>query len=409
MSINSGIKASFLVIGKEQTVAITLSQLCYNTDITYNMELLAGQSGTSNFVRWVHLVEDIEVPDFLHGNELLFVTGIGQQKYGNLDWLVPFAEKMLEKNAAGLCINLGPYIPEVPKELIDFCDEKNLPLYSLPWSVHLIDIIYDFCHRIIANEESEISLGTAFRNLIFAPDNPRDYVSTLDRRGFHDDGSYTIAAIKLIPQTKAPAGHDYLGLKYLMQKAFSREARNVSMFTQDETFIIVFFGVDNETITNKLSTAADAYVEENPCFDIRLGLSQPGYGYQAVPNVYQQSISSLKVAQIKSIRFMHYADTGVYRLLLAVTPTETLRSFKNEVIGKLEDFDQKNFTEYCQVLRDYLDSNSSIQVVAAKSNVHRNTINYQIKRIKEILNSDFSAEDKMSIQLAFYISDLLDN
>lgn len=404
-----GHKGVFFIIGKEQILAITLSQLCYNTEVTYSMQLLAGQAGTSSFVRWVHLVEDIEVPDFLHGNELLFVTGIGQQKYGSLGWLLPFAEKMIEKNAAGLCVNLGPYIPEVPKELIDYCDEHHLPLYSLPWSVHLIDIIYDFCHRIIANEESEISLGTAFRNLIFSPENHKDYVPVLDRRGFHDDGSYTSAAIKLIPNTKAPVGHDYLGLKYLMQKTFSKEARQVSMFTQDETFIMIFYSIEHDYIFEKLSAAADEYVLENPCFDIRVGFSEAGFGYQAVPEIYQQSVSSLKVSQIKSVRFMNYADTGVYRLLLAVTPSETLRSFKNEVIGKLEEFDQKNYTSYCQVLRDYLDNNSSIQVVAAKCNVHRNTVNYQIKRIKEILNSDFNAEDRMSLQLAFYISDLLES
>ena len=58
-------------------LAITLERLCDGCETKYQMELVAGKGGINNTVRWVHMVEDREVPDFLHGNELIFTTGIG--------------------------------------------------------------------------------------------------------------------------------------------------------------------------------------------------------------------------------------------------------------------------------------------------------------------------------------------
>ena len=50
-------------------MAITLAKLCANTERTYGMKLLAGKTGLDNFVRWVHIVEDSEVPDFMHASQ----------------------------------------------------------------------------------------------------------------------------------------------------------------------------------------------------------------------------------------------------------------------------------------------------------------------------------------------------
>ncbi len=92
-------------------MAITLVQLCRNAEQTYYMKLIAGSGGMDNTVRWVHMVEDSEVPDFLNGNELVFTTGIGH--YGT-DWLPAFVKSLKEHNAAGVVLNLGPYIDTVP-------------------------------------------------------------------------------------------------------------------------------------------------------------------------------------------------------------------------------------------------------------------------------------------------------
>ena len=57
-------------------MALTLSQLCVNVEKTYQMKLVAGEDGMDNVVRWVHIIEDVEVSHFINGQELVFTTGI---------------------------------------------------------------------------------------------------------------------------------------------------------------------------------------------------------------------------------------------------------------------------------------------------------------------------------------------
>ena len=108
-----------------------------------------------NTVRWVHIIEDSEVPDFLHGNELIFTTGIGH--VGN-EWLKIFTVSLKNKGAIGLVVNIGPYISSVPSQAIVFCEQNGFPLFTIPWKTRIIDISYEFCRRIIANEKRESTI-----------------------------------------------------------------------------------------------------------------------------------------------------------------------------------------------------------------------------------------------------------
>ena len=389
-------------------MSITLSQLTYGCDKTYDMQLTAGQGGTGCSIKWVHIVEDTEATDFFHGNELVLVTGIGQQNQDPSKWLLKFAEKLTAKNAGGLVINIGPYIKKIPENLTEFCNNNNFPLYTVPWRIHLVDLTYDLCHRIIANEEAEIGLAAAFRNLIFTPDDEKSYVPVLERRGFHDDDEYMVCSAKLIEKHSKPFGQDYLQLRSIVQKVFARESRQLNTFTQDECLIVVFRGLEPSFVEEKINLIADRYCDENSEFDTRIGLSGQEFGYRGISSAYHRSMSALRVARIKNERVMRYADTGSYRLLLDVSSGDTLRQFYTDVLGKLASHDDRNSAEYMSLLKDYLMSDCSVQEVAAKNNLHRNTVNYQIKRIREILGMSFDTEDKLNILLAFYIGELLE-
>ena len=175
-------------------MALTLSQLCVNVEKTYQMKLVAGEDGMDNVVRWVHIIEDVEVSHFINGQELVFTTGIAQR---GVNWLLPYAEQLLSHGAVGLVINLGPYIEKVPPQLIVWCNSHAFPLLVLPWSVHIIDVTYDFCHRIIQSEKHERSIASAFSTWIFNPEKGESYTGILQRAGFPDDGRYQVMLLYL--------------------------------------------------------------------------------------------------------------------------------------------------------------------------------------------------------------------
>ena len=86
-----------------------------------------------------------------------------------------------------------------------------------------------------------------------------------------------------------------------------------------------------------------------------------------------------------------------------------LSDYVDATLGALLDYDAKNNTDCAELLRCYFESNCSVKEVAEKFGVHRNTVNYKLRQIRELLHSDFGDEDKMNLLLAFRARELLKN
>ena len=141
-----------------------VNKLYKNGTFLYQMKLIAGRNGMTNLVQWVHIIEDDSVSSLLHGNELVFTAGILNH---DKDWLLGFTKKLYEANVSAFVVNLGPYIKEIPKEVAAYCDEVNMPLFTIPWQTRMVDMTRDFCHRIMNTEHAEASMATTIKNMIF--------------------------------------------------------------------------------------------------------------------------------------------------------------------------------------------------------------------------------------------------
>lgn len=385
-------------------MAITLSQLCANTEKKYSMKLIAGHAGMGNTVRWVHIIEDSEVPDFLHGNELIFTTGIGH--VGN-EWLKSFTVSLKNKGAIGLVVNIGPYISSVPSQAIVFCEQNGFPLFTIPWKTRIIDISYEFCRRIIANEKRESTIADAFRGIIRNPATADDYSSMLNRAGFYDDSSYTVISLSILRKSVSITESVVRTTDMSLWRMLKKSGNHSSLFMKEGDLVAVRQNCSEEEIV-MFCELLRPIAEQSADTEIYIGVSESLRGFVEISQAYEQSYAAMLTGRIKGKEHVFYRDIGLMKLIFGVKDKMILSSFAEENLGVLHRYDSEKNTDYCSVLRKYLELNGSVLEAAAETGVHRNTINYKIRAIREILGRELDDHTKSMLMLAYLIEDVLD-
>lgn len=155
----------------------------------YHMKLVAGREGLSNLVDWVHVVEEMDYVHFLKGRELIITTGIKEPDDAQL---LEFTRRVYATGASGLVFNVGRYIRSVPKEVQEFGENNDFPVFVLPWEVHLVDFNRELCNLIYRSEQEQDDLESAFRKAVFSPEKKEEYLPVLAREGIHGDTGLTM-------------------------------------------------------------------------------------------------------------------------------------------------------------------------------------------------------------------------
>lgn len=385
-------------------MALTLAELCLNAENDYGMMLIAGEKGIDNIVQWVHYIEGGEVPRFLHGYELVFTTGIAHQ---DTDWLIQFAQKLHKHGACGFVINLGPYVSNIPKELINYCNSVNFPLYTIPWETRIVDITYEFCHHIITDEK--LSKGKA-EMFIYAIDNPQQestYKPILEKSGFVDGEAYLMSAVYLKINNPERRENAERMTKYNIGRRLNAHTERHSIFEMDKLILVVCQGMRQNEFETEIKGQAEILKRTFNEDGVYIGIAPYEKESSMLRRAYKRVCDVIKLAESFNSEFMRYSDTGIYKLLMAVDDKSNLRDYYSECLGKLLEYDEKSGTDYTSTLRCYLENESSIAEVAKLTYVHRNTVNYKIKKIKEILNCELSQNEKLKLLLAFCIEKVL--
>ena len=384
-------------------MSIILKQLCSDTETKYNLKLIAGKSGITNTVRWVHMVEDRQVPDFLHGGELVFTTGIG---HVGKDPLLEFVKRLKKHEASGVVINIGPYLENVPQDVIDYCNEENFPLFTLPWSVYIIDITYDFCRRIIENEKIETTAAEAFKNIILTPEQGGKYYPFLERHGFSKVVGYRIFTLNFCKDGKNIT-EDFERSNHIKLWSILAKSKDYpsAMFVLENTIVVIRQDADRKFIKN-LTDTLDA-VSEQKNISYVMGISSERRGYKSAAKLLSEAEAARKNAASDNKSFEFYSEIGVNKILFGVKDKAVLREFAASQLDRIIAYDREYKTDYSKILYEYLMCDGSVMAVADNYGFHRNTVNTKIKNIKSIFNIELTSEKKTELMLAYKIKKLL--
>jgi hypothetical protein len=101
---------------------------------------------------------------------------------------------------------------------------------------------------------------------------------------------------------------------------------------------------------------------------------------------FYQSVACIKNSHsfYDGEKIHEYTDFSFYDMLMSIPDKLTLKNYCHPALKYLYDYDQDFYT----TLRIYLECNKNVNETAKKLFIHRNTLNYRIKRIKELTNLD---------------------
>lgn len=160
-----------------------------------------------------------------------------------------------------------------------------------------------------------------------------------------------------------------------------------------------------ESIAEKIQSEKERYISVNKLY---VAVSKTNNKLKSLTKTYQIVLRMLRLAVRTDMTPMFYDRLEAKKLILAVDDISLLESIYNENLKKLEVYDHDSGTDYMSFLRLYLKYDGSVQRVAQETFVHRNTINYQLAKIKKILGNNLKTfEERFKIILAFEIRDVL--
>jgi hypothetical protein len=320
----------------------------------------------------VYLAEDFENMSFIKSGELVITTGYFIT--GGIS-LYDFTAALIERNTSGVIINVGKYINpiDITDEVKQLCLDNDFALLTMPWSVHISDIMQELCTLLLNGRDKSNTLINAFEMLIANPQKKELYFDTLTDNGFCEDLYYTVIFSEG-------------DLKTVLNKANLKYC------------IMEYMGGNMAVVCSESTTPIP------DIFDVPIGISSTDRGYLNLGGLLKQARIAFKAVSVINESTVYYDNIGALGLVLAVEDEFLLKSFCKNRLLVINEYDKRHNTELVKTLFYYLKTGCSPAETAKLMCAHRNTVAYRINKIKELTGKDFdSAEQQQEYLTAIYI------
>ena len=105
-----------------------------------------------------------------------------------------------------------------------------------------------------------------------------------------------------------------------------------------------------------------------------------------------------------------YDNVFLYHLFMSCNSHLDLLTLIHPLIQELLIHDQHNGTEYTITLREFLNSNMKITLASERLHIHKNTMEYRLRRIQELTHPRFEESNRVvAFQLSFSILNYLEH
>ena len=191
----------------------------------------------------------------------------------------------------------------------------------------------------------------------------------------------------------------------------SAEIQNAIVFRMEDQIIMFFGNTDDERIETSVSNVINALPSElHNTANLYIGIGRNTKNVQCIHKTYSIAVKAMQIQKNRDCEgtAIAYRRMGAQQILLLLDEPEIMHEFYVEAIEPLVKYDELNHTDLVGFLKAYFKYGGRVKETADGLFLHRNSINYKLRKIEEILHCDFAdINAKFRILLAVEIMDLM--
>ena len=374
------------------------------------LRYLTGTRGLENPIRWIYTPEDDDFTDWVHGGELLIVSGAASHRPAfNLSRVLREAVRL---NLAGAILLFGEhYIEEIPQAIIDAAARKDFPLMTIPWDTPLVDIEESIARAIVLSDrapQQESLLALALAGRVSA----QEFATRAASAGYPVHAPQALCAFSFLPENAGGRAVEALTQETAQALAAALSARSQPFLSCSSlNQIYLLFAVTEtagaaEAVLAQLYSLAHARIKREEC--CAGATLAPALGDIII--LYHEARTALDIARGQHLHTAPYVyeHGGLAELIVGSSMTEHFRSFASTLLAPLLAQDARSHGRLMETLAAFVAANGNVLHAARELYIHRNTLKYRLRQIEKALGGSLDDSDlRLKLQLALYVRRLL--
>ena len=367
------------------------------------VELLTGEAGLERMVSWTYIVQTKPYKDHMNpGNFALLV--VDSLRYSIEDAYTAMLE-LNELGISGLAISVEEDKEAIPQQMIEKAKEIKLSLFYIRWDgATFVDIAQSIGELILETEVDNKRTGDYLYNLLFGYEVNDKYIEKISAQfGLTFDRPYRVGVIVIdrkYGMNLEQDEHTYVYYTDCLNREVLHMKKKPMYMRFLNKFVLLFEAKENKETEHQIeqilreldSRTPFAGVIQSTCI-LGAAYTKPadfGISYQEAKNLIPKK-DMLPNPTNKKV--LSASSMGIYKYMFNSGNQQEILNYCNEKLKNLEMYDNANGSFLIDTLVNYYMCGFNVGKTAEMMYVHRNSLQYRLKKIEEIL--EINLDDSM--------------
>ncbi len=364
--------------------------------------MVAGERGALQAMRWVNIMEILDMPDSVQEHELLITTGYQMEDEQCHKDLIA---SLKARGACGIAIQPGYYIKAIPHYILEEADRLHFPVIELPRELTFSHIMHVLLDLIRSKEDAR-----------FLPNIPAllQRLAQWEKSGQAGEKNRAPDSVRCliwaVPSHVSTGAADDM-LRRAMNKikqCLQTKSSRVFAHLEGRGMLLLAQSMDADAFRDLMMDAAVLLNDlgRNESLNLLAGISHVKPG-QSLQDGLDEALKAAETLRRTGARrgVCPHESTDLFAMLAPMLKGPASGASPAGPLQKLLSYDREHNTAYVHTLRTYLTNLDNLCSGAEKLYIHRHTFKNRLEKIEKLSGlslNDYYTRLHLSLELMLY-------